>query len=433
MNLRQNPSKGSCLRFDYPISELAGEKYASDPQRVASHAFYPFVSYDKRTPRYRRINGKTRRMELKVRPIRYASHLDSAIYSYYAALLSEAYEPVSEQEGLQPSVIAYRKLGKSNIDFASDVFTIVKSEGNCCAMCLDIEKFFDSVDHKLLKEGWQDVIGQPQLPIDHYKVFRNITSYAHVDREELIKTLGASSLEGQPRLCTPNVFREEIRPLVEVNKTGKGIPQGSSISAILSNIYMIEFDKAMAHLCRQHKGHYRRYSDAILIITPPSLECVAHEFVKSQLRHVHLTANEKKSDICFFYIDVDGYQVCNKPLQYLGFTYDGDQVLIRSSTLSRYNRKLRKYIAASTRKASSCGDVRLRRRKAYTQFTMRGKRNFISYARRAHNIISQNHKSGIAGQIKGHWAMANQLLAEADAELAANAESKALSNLDSQG
>lgn len=433
MNLRRNPSKESYLRFDYPISESAGKKYASDPQRVASHAFYPFISYDKTSPRYRKVDGKKGKMQLKVRPIRYASHLDSAIYSYYAALLSEAYDLILEQEDLESSVIAYRKLGKSNIDFASDVFAIVKSEENCCVMCLDIEKFFDSVDHNLLKERWQDVIGQPQLPIDHYKVFRSITSYAHVDREELIKTLGASSLEGQPRWCTPDVFREEIRPLVEVNKTGKGIPQGSSISAVLSNIYMIGFDKAMAHFCRQYKGHYRRYSDDILMIIPPSLECVAHEFVQSQLRDVHLTANEKKSDICLFSMDVNGHQICNKPLQYLGFTYDGNQVLIRSSTLSRYNRKLRKYIAASTRKANSCGDVRLRRRKVYTQFTMRGKRNFISYAQRAHNIMSQNHKSGIAGQIKRHWAMANKLLAEADAQLAANAESKAFSALESQG
>jgi hypothetical protein len=405
----------SRLRFDYPVSESAGQEYAMDVQKVVTHAFFPFISYDKVSPRY---NKAEKKVKLKIRPIMYASHMDSAIYSYYASYLSKAYESVLQKEGLNDCVIAYRKLGKSNVDFASHAFTIVKTIGNCCVICVDIKDFFGSLDHTILKQSWQNLIGQPKLPGDHYKVFRSVTSYAHVNRNKLAEVLGENNLEKAHTLCTPEAFRTKVRPLIEVNECRKGIPQGSPISAVLSNVYMIEFDKAMLLFCRECQCHYLRYSDDILIVAPPSLEQSVLEFVDCQLCKMHLMMNRKKLEICHFFIDQDVRQTCDKPLQYLGFTYDGNKVLIRPSTLSRYNRKLRKYITLSERRARDSKSARLYRRKAYNRFTMRGKRNFISYAQRAHEIMSRNHSSAIRNQIKRHWAMVNRLLDDADTRLA---------------
>lgn len=405
----------SHLRFDYPVSESAGQGYASDVQKVVTHAFFPFISYDKVSPRY---NKAEKKVKPKTRPIMYASHIDSAIYSYYASSLSKVYESVLHKEGLHDCVIAYRRLGKSNADFASHVFTIVKTIGNCCVICVDIKDFFGSLNHTLLKQSWQNLIGQPKLPDDHYKIFKSVTSYAHVSRNKLAEILRDNRLVKDHRLCTPEVFRTKIRPLIEINESNKGIPQGSPISAVLSNICMFEFDKAMFLFCQRHKCHYLRYSDDILIVTPPSLDQPALEFVNSQLCKMHLMMNRKKLEICHFSIDQNGRQLCDKPVQYLGFTYDGNKVLIRPSTLSRYNRKLRKYIAISERKARNSKSTRLYRRKAYSRFTMRGKRNFISYAQRAHEIMSRDHDSGIKNQIKRHWTMVNRLLDDADMRVA---------------
>ena len=47
--------------------------------------------------------------------------------------------------------------------------------------------------------------------------------------------------------------------------------QGSAISAVMSNIYMIKFDKLVNDLITSNNGIYRRYSDDIIIIIPSLL------------------------------------------------------------------------------------------------------------------------------------------------------------------
>ena len=46
------------------------------------------------------------------------------------------------------------------------------------------------------------------------------------------------------------------------------IPQGSSISAVLANIYMIEADKKINEYVVSLGGMYRRYSDDFIVVVP---------------------------------------------------------------------------------------------------------------------------------------------------------------------
>ncbi len=103
--------------LDRPISISAATDLVTSPERVAHHAFWPFLGYEKSTPRYK---PDIHKVKAKSRPIAYASHVDSLIYSYYCERISALYEAQLATRGLQQVVLAYRRFpgGKSNIHFA---------------------------------------------------------------------------------------------------------------------------------------------------------------------------------------------------------------------------------------------------------------------------------------------------------------------------
>lgn len=109
---------------------------------------------------------KTREITIsaKKRPIAYASHVDSHIYAFYANILSKKYEAQLKSLNLSESVLAFRELGKSNIDFAYEAFEQIRSMGECSAIALDFSKFFDRLDHSTLKVCWANLLEEERLP-----------------------------------------------------------------------------------------------------------------------------------------------------------------------------------------------------------------------------------------------------------------------------
>lgn len=100
-------------------------------------------------------------------------------------------------------------------------------------------------------------------------------------------------------------------------------------------------------------------------------------------------------------------------LQYLGVLYDGDNVFLRETGLSKFHYKLRKAIrmrSAHYRKLEQNNrhnNHNMYMRKLYTRFTYIGKRNYVSYAYRvAKEFASKNIKR----QVKGHYDLFNNYL-----------------------
>ena len=250
--------------FDKPLSIREAVALASDPQRVRSHGFFPFIRFENRWTRFRR-EGEDRKK--KIRFLRYAARADSYIYSCYRHILSERYEEILKKEQLTESVIAYRKIavgggrrgGKSNIHFSKEAFDFITSTDRCCAITLDISSYFDCIDHRRLKDTWGRLLAVPRLPEDHFQVYKSITSYAEVERDALYARLGylkRNKFGGaeytlpkrmMPRqLCSPADFRLKVAndgphgpKLILKNKERFGIPQGAAISDLLANAYLL--------------------------------------------------------------------------------------------------------------------------------------------------------------------------------------------------
>jgi hypothetical protein len=403
------------LHFDPPIGFKRAQSIVTSPKRVARHSFYPLIAYhvESKKLKHDKSSGKLIK-KTKQRPIAYAAHLDSQIYSYYAWRLSAFYEKHLQDNRISDTVLAFRPLGKSNVDFAAEAFKEIENRRNCSAVALDISGFFDNLDHEILKTIWAKLLGVSRLPDDHYCIYKSLTKSSKVNKEQLYQTLNIS--ENNPRkdkkirLCSSADFREKVRNtgLIETNESCKGIPQGTPISALLSNIYMAKFDIDANDLVKAVGGVYLRYCDDMLFIVPTSKKNDVAGTVRKLIKNLRLDINVEKTEIHDFR-DIGGMIQADKPLQYLGFTYDGKNILIRSASLARYSERMRRGVGlakATMRKRNKLKKKRgespkdLFKRKIYKRYSHLGRRNFIRYGLRSSEIMNSK---AIRKQLKPLW------------------------------
>lgn len=393
--------------FDRPIGPRRAVPFVERPENVIHHAFLPFIEYDIITPRYSKTTGT---VTDKSRVVSYAAHLDSQIYAYYAHVLAELYERRIAGTAIGDAVIAYRRLGRCNIDFAKEVFDYVRGHSPCVALASDVEKFFDRIDHELLKSAWCSLISTKTLPDDHYAVFRSVTRFSTVRRLDLYREFGIGrrrALSLRSPICSPREFRTRVRGrgLINVNRVAFGIPQGSPISAVLSNIYMLDVDERMTAFANRSGAMYRRYCDDILIVCPEDRRQEAEKELQDAIREARLTIHDKKTQVSHFTVMRDDRLSCSpRPLQYLGFLFDGERYLIRSQTLAKYMQRMIAGTRSAKRAAKRANlarqSGRVYRRKLYERFTHLGRRNFPAYAKRAAQIMQDDT---IRRQVKRHW------------------------------
>lgn len=377
--------------FDRQVGATFAEK-ASAPSFVASHPFSPLIHYFKEERRYKPLQHKT---VPKKRPIMFASHRDACILSYYAWVLNQRLEQVYASTDIGSSVIAYRALGKGNYHFASDVYRHVRERAPVAVLAYDVKGFFDNLDHRLLKSRLKNLLGVEELPADWFKVFRFMTKYRYVTLDDLkadpaiLKQLGTRSRD-------PIATMSEINAAgitIQANPNRFGIPQGTPISAALSNLYMIDFDRAMSEFCAGIGALYRRYSDDILVGCELAKAREVEIKIETLLGKEALEISKEKTEIVEFN-PADKRLRMARSSQYLGFTFHPDGAAIRPSSLSRQWRKMRKGIRR-TREAAMKAIALGKASKAYTKklrkrFTSVAARNFSSYARRSAKLFADN-------------------------------------------
>lgn len=400
------------VHFDSPLSRSDCAKLVTDPSAISRHSFYPFIRHDVVRDKFKRIGPGQVRRSKKVRDIRYAAHADAAIYSFYNHVLMERYEDCLRVLGLSANVTAFRALSRSNVDFAQEVFDWIDSHRPCIAMGFDVKDFFGSLDHLLLKRSWAALIEQTSLPDDHYAVFRSLTRHASVELISARQALGLSraSLARIDRLCEPAVFRRVIRDggLVHVNSKARGIPQGSPISAALSNIYMLCFDARLRDEIEGRGGLYRRYCDDILVAVPAMDVDSIRDLVESELSALNLTMQAAKTVISRF-----GVGKSDVPLPYLGLIYDGIDTSLRASGVSRFYIKMRRGVAQikNARRTDGGTSLLVQRRKLllnrYSEHSQRTGRSYFRYVKMAARKTSSK---AIGRQLKAHRRRLSSLM-----------------------
>jgi hypothetical protein len=358
--------------------------YVTNPDKVAHHAFLPLIRRVVKTFPYRQKNGKPAPKK-KVRNLTFASHFDAAIYGYYSKKLQDKYEEYLIENDIADVVTAYRKIpserqdtksGKCNIDFAYEVFSYIseqlKNRDDIAVITFDIKGFFDNLDHKIIKKTWQKVLGVNNMSDDLFAVYKSVTSYSFVYETELFNKFKDSIYckDKQGDIVKRKVAdihylrqhdaiafcqKEDIKKirkshLIKTRSNDanghKGIPQGLPISATLANVYMIDFDSEAKGLLKSVGGIYRRYSDDIIVVCPKEVG----ENVKSQIMqligNVHLEIEERKTNL-FYFSKFNNRIKCEhsvfgpkKDLEYLGFSFDGNRILIKKAGVCKFYYKM---------------------------------------------------------------------------------------------
>lgn len=285
--------------------------------------------------------------------------------------------------------------------------------------------FFDRLDHRYLKKQICNLLGCTSLPPDYYAVFKNITKYAMWDLDNILLLNGLKNtrkdmreLNAKDQVLTLEQFKKEKSLQVKPNEESFGIPQGSPISAILSNVYMLEFDKQLRVFCDDNKGLYMRYSDDFIVILPENCNSDLRQQVTWIQNLVATTAGldlqEDKTQIFSYSLEqlenissqylknsVKGKNV----LHYLGFTFDGREVTIRDKTISKYYYRMyrkAKYIVKC--KGYTKNGNRISNKNLYKLYSEKGahngKGNFLRYVQRASDVWGENEP--ISRSTKNH-------------------------------
>lgn len=417
------------------------KRYVENPDKVRTHSFLPFIHKTILKRRFRadvnnlkeNPSGKRQRIKdkPKERPIFFASHLDAMIFSKYNNILIDAYEKYIEDEPFNESIVAYRKIpvikgkkgNRCNIDFTKTAFEYIKSnqDRKLTVIVADITSFFDNLNHKILKKKWTEILLETTLPPDHYNLFKSLTRIKYVESNQLFDAYNqivyvergvpnsSSKRERiKKRINNPKYFKEKnvvsycekkdfIKHnlnLIKSKNNSTGIPQGSPISATLANIYMLDFDKLVFKKIESINGFYQRYSDDLIIVCERQDEediiklirdTISGEFAKlviepkkTKLYHFEMldglfkgfTVNEKTKQPNY-----------NKPLEYLGFSFDGQRVLIKNAGFSKFYRSMKGAFnrAVSFAKHSKNPDKSIFKSSLYKRFTYKGAKRKLIY------------------------------------------------------
>lgn len=404
--------------------------YVYNRKKVKEHSFLPFIldvhkmeKFDKENylNNLQYSNGEKKKVtKEKKRNIMFSSHLDRYIFQLYNYKLNDSYNSYAKKNGINKCSVAYRNnlKRKNNISFAHDVFKFILNTNNSYILVGDFKDFFEGIDHKYLKKMICKVLGKSNLDEDYYAIFKNITKYTYFDLGDICEIKGikrkdvykhSEKIDSETGKKEYVFELEKIMTIEEINRYKAkylhynnkcGIPQGSAISSVLANIYMIDSDKKINDLVTSKNGLYRRYSDDFIVIIPNiskeefekifnSIKEILNQngkpVLKDEKTRVYYYEREKLKNVNKDFLpNIDNTK---NELEYLGFCFTGDKIKIRDKTMSKFYYRMYKKIKTialahgKTKDGKNISGEKLY--KLYSEYGKDNKKgNFITYNER---------------------------------------------------
>lgn len=360
-----NKVNKSYQHIDYPLSKKEARNFLNsiyDWRNIKQHRFLPFISFE---ITFKKHPNKQKKHNVKNRKIELASHHDAGIYAYLAEKLNEAYDAYVEKANITEVAVAYRKnKGNSNITSAKEVLDFIDENEETWVMKGDFKGFFDNLNHFILNKNLLQVLNLDLKSMEGRAwsaVIKKIEKYDWMDKNKLIDRMKMNGMKAENKqgayfnsLKEYGQFIQLNRDLLHKNKK-IGIPQGTSISAVLANVYMIVFDELVYNLISDFGGMYRRYSDDFIVIIPKNRMCeskfkkIAATIIEKSNSEIKLTIERNKTKL----LNIHQGKVENlntkkeTSLDYLGFALQNNTVSIRSKSIYKFNYRGKKSVKAT--------------------------------------------------------------------------------------
>lgn len=196
------------------------------------------------------------------RPIAVGCLEDKIVQTLIARILEAIYEPQ-----FSPQSFGFRRDKSAHQALTSTYEAITKRSKNCVVVEMDVEKFFDSMDHEWLMNKLGEKIGDAHL----LRLIRRMLRNSVLDHEGVLRT------------------------------NERGTPQGSPLSPILANIYLHFLLDEWFEGEYGKKGQMVRYADDAVFMFAD--EQTARDFrhaLEARLKEGGLGLNAEKSSVVPF-------------------------------------------------------------------------------------------------------------------------------------
>ena len=225
------------------------------------------------------------------RPLGIPTVLDRLIQQAISQVLTPIFDPYFSQGsyGFRPNHSAHQAIRKVEKDIR---------EGYRIAVKLDLEKFFDTVDHDILMN----------------RVSRRIRD------KGLLRLIG-------------KYLRAGAVVNGRLTRTDKGVPQGGPLSPLLSNILLDDFDKKL----ERRKHRFARYADdSIILVKSQRAGVRVMAGVTRYLEKLKVRVNPDKSKV-----------VPVQESSFLGFTFKGKKLVATVKAVMTFKHRLKRLTGRS--------------------------------------------------------------------------------------
>lgn len=227
------------------------------------------------------------------RPLGIPTVIDRVIQQAVAQILTPLFDP-----GFSESSFGFRPRRRAH-DGIRKVRQYI-NEGYIIAVKVDLQKFFDEVNHDILME----------------RVARKVRD------KTLLRLIGS-------------YLRAGVLVNGVIEPTKKGVPQGGPLSPLLSNIVLDDLDKEL-----EKRGHrFVRYADdfVIMVKSAKAGDRVKNSIIRFLEKKLKLRVNSDKSNVN-----------SAKVLEFLGFTFPGKTIRWRQSAFLNFKKRIRAITGRST-------------------------------------------------------------------------------------